>query len=42
MKQIFTNNTDKENFELIEEICKKAKNASFELATASTETKNNV
>jgi len=42
MKQIFTNNSDKENFELIEEICKKAKNASFELATASTETKNNV
>jgi glutamate-5-semialdehyde dehydrogenase len=42
MKQIFTNNDEKANLELIAKICKRAKNSSFELATASTETKNNV
>ncbi len=42
MEQTFTDSFRQENCDLIEEICKKAKESSLELATASTETKNEV
>ncbi len=42
MKQVFTNSQEKENFLLIEEICKKSKQASFELSSASSKIKNKV